>query len=51
MKDKPKREKKKKKGEFSKKNKARRQYLIAGMLGGKEWADKCVEDGKINEDM
>lgn len=46
-------EKKKKPGVFGEKkrrNKERRKYMIALMVGGKEWADKCVRDGRITYD-
>jgi hypothetical protein len=47
------REKKKKPGIFGEKrrrNKERRKYMIALMTGGKQWADQCVCEGKINYD-
>jgi hypothetical protein len=50
-KNRPGREQKKKPGIFGekkKRNKAKRQYIVAAMLGGPDWANKCVEDGKID---
>lgn len=50
----PKREKKKKPGVFGEKkrhNKEWRKYTIALMLGGQEWADKCVTEGKIDKKL
>jgi len=49
--NKPGREKKKKPGVFGekkKRNKAIRKYTIAAMLGGADWANKCIEEGKID---
>lgn len=49
-KNKPARETKKKPGVFGEKkrrNKARRQYVIATLLGGPEWAEQCVREGRI----
>ena len=45
-----KREKKKEPGLFGLKkrqNKARRSYMVALLVGGKEWADQLVKEGKI----
>ncbi len=50
-KDKPGREHRKEPGLFGrdrKRRRERRKYMIALLLGGKQCADQCVADGKIN---